>query len=171
MHNGLDERRPVSRGLNGPERALDQFDRHSVRAPGKGAPRSLLPWPQPRQCSPVRRIVESLSHAQPNPVADLSPSASPAPLDLKPVLRGLLDRNGVRHPTYLGSLAGYVVNVHWSQLQPTPDGALAADNPIDQAITEVRALNATDHAHLGLKIRIFAGVGRRTGSSRSAELP
>lgn len=87
-----------------------------------------------------------------------SPSASPATQDLKPVLRGLLDRNGAPPPTYLGSLAGYVVNADWSQLQPTAPGAIAADNPIDEAITQVRTLNATDHTHLGLKIRIFAGV-------------
>jgi hypothetical protein len=94
----------------------------------------------------------------PTPSPTGSPSPSASPLDLKPVLRGLLDRDGVPPPTYLGSLAGYVVNVHWNQLQPTSGAALAADNPIDQAITQVRALNATDHTHLGLKVRIFAGV-------------
>jgi hypothetical protein len=87
-----------------------------------------------------------------------SPSASPSPLDLKPVLSGLLDRNGVPPPSFVGALAGYVVNVHWSQLQPTSGGSLAANNPIDQAIAEVRSLNATDHTHLGLKIRLFAGI-------------
>ena len=51
-----------------------------------------------------------------------------------------------------------MVNVDWSQLQPTPGGAIVADNPIEEAITQVRALNATDHAHLGLKIRVFAGI-------------
>jgi hypothetical protein len=92
------------------------------------------------------------------PTPSGSPSSSPSPLDLKPVLRGLLDRNGVPPPSYLGALAGYVVNVHWSQLQPTSGATLAADNPIDQAITQVRSLNAADHTHLGLKIRLFAGV-------------
>jgi hypothetical protein len=94
----------------------------------------------------------------PTPSPTGSPSPSASPLDLKPVLRGLLDRDGVPPPTYLGSLAGYVVNVHWSQLQPASGAALAADNPIDQAITQVRALNAADHTHLGLKVRIFTGV-------------
>jgi hypothetical protein len=87
-----------------------------------------------------------------------SPSSSPSPLDLKPVLRGLLDRNGLPPASYLSALAGYVVNVHWSQLQPASGGSIATDNPIDKAIAQVRALNATNHTHLGLKIRIFSGV-------------
>lgn len=87
-----------------------------------------------------------------------SPSLSPSTLDLKPVLRGLLDRNGAPPSTYLGALAGYVVNVHWSQLQPSSGVSIAANNPIDEAIKQVRELNATDHTHLGLKLRIFAGI-------------
>jgi len=87
-----------------------------------------------------------------------SPSPSPSPRDLKPVLRGLLDRGGLPPASYLSALAGYVVNVHWSQLQPTSGAGIADDNPIDQAISQVRSLNATYHTHLGLKLRIFAGV-------------
>ena len=72
-------------------------------------------------------------------------SASPSPhvLDLKPVIGGLLDRNGPPPPSYLSSLAGFVVNVYWMDLQPVSGATLAADNAIDQAITEVRSLNAT----------------------------
>jgi len=87
-----------------------------------------------------------------------SPSASPAVLDLKPVLRGLLDRDGLPPTTYVDSLAGYVVNVDWNQLQPTSGATIATDNPIDQAISQVRALNAADHTHLGLKLRLYAGI-------------
>jgi hypothetical protein len=92
------------------------------------------------------------------PLPSGSPSSSPSPLDLKPVFGGLLDRSGVPPATFLGALAGYVVNVHWNQLQPASGATLAPDNAIDQAIAQVRALNATDHTHLGLKLRIFAGI-------------
>jgi hypothetical protein len=89
-----------------------------------------------------------------------TPSTSPTgpPLDLKPILHGLLDRNGEPPLAYIQSLAGFVVNVHWSDLQPEQGGPLAADNAIDQAITTVRSLNATDHLDLGLKLRVLAGV-------------
>ena len=92
------------------------------------------------------------------PAPSGTPSPSPALLDLKPLLRGLLDRSGTPPSGFAGSLAGFVVNVHWSDLQPTSGAAIAPGNAIDKAITEVRALNATEHLHLGLKIRIFAGV-------------
>jgi hypothetical protein len=91
-----------------------------------------------------------------SPTPTLPPS--PSPQDLKPVLGGLLDRSGVPPSAYLGSLAGYVVGVHWSDLQPTSGAAIAPDNPIDRAIAEVAAVNAADHTHLGLKIRVLAGV-------------
>lgn len=96
----------------------------------------------------------------PSATATPTPSASPSgpPLDLKPILHGLLDRNGAPPLAYVRSLAGFVVNVHWSDLQPAQGGPLAADNAIDQAITTVRNLNATDHLDLGLKLRVLAGV-------------
>jgi hypothetical protein len=87
-----------------------------------------------------------------------SPSPSPAELDLKPLLRGLIDRDGLPPSSYVKSLAGYVVNVDWSELQPTSGAAIAPNNPIDLAIAQVRALNAADHTNLGLKLRIYAGV-------------
>ncbi len=94
--------------------------------------------------------------ASASPIVSLLPS--PAPRDLKPVLGGLLDRSGTPPPAFLGALAGYVVNVRWADLQPSSGDTIASDNAIDQAISAVHAANATDHAHLGLKIRIFAGV-------------
>jgi hypothetical protein len=51
-----------------------------------------------------------------------------------------------------------VVNVYWKDLQPTSGASLAPDNAIDQAITEVRSLNAAHHTNLGLKIRLFGGI-------------
>src|ERR1700730_1190959 len=98
-----------------------------------------------------------------SPSPSSTPSATPAPpgpapLALKPILRGLLDRSGTPPAGFTGSLAGFVVNVHWNDLQPTSGAEIASGNAIDNAITEVRSLNATEHHHLGLKIRIFAGV-------------
>jgi hypothetical protein len=108
---------------------------------GCGTPTNPFPTPTPTFTPPAS-----------------SPSASPAVLDLKPLLRGLLDRDGLPPTSYIKSLAGYVVNVDWSQLQPLSGGAIAPDNPIDEAITQVRAINAANHTHLGLKLRIYAGV-------------
>lgn len=106
-------------------------------------------------------LVTACGNTPTGPTRSTSPpslSPSPSPLDLKPVLAGLLDRNGMPPAAYLGSLAGYVVNVHWSDLQPNPGAAIAPDNAIDHAIAQVDAVNTTDHTHLGLKIRVFAGV-------------
>ncbi len=104
--------------------------------------------------------------SSPAPSARLSPTPSPSvaaspssePTTLKPILRGLLDRNGLPPAAYVPSLGGFVVSVRWGDLEPSPSGSLAPDNAIDQAITRVRALNATDHTDLGLKLRILAGV-------------
>lgn len=85
-------------------------------------------------------------------------SSSTPPVDLKPVLGGLLDRNGVPPAAYVNSLGGFVVRANWSDLQPTSGGPLAPDNAIDGAITAVRALNATYHINLGLKLRVLAGT-------------
>jgi hypothetical protein len=94
--------------------------------------------------------------ATPSPGSSALPS--PSPKDLKPVLAGLLDRNGVPPSTFLGALAGYVVNVYWKDLQPTPGATLTTNNAIDKAIAKVDALNAADGTNLGLKIRVFAGI-------------
>jgi len=98
----------------------------------------------------------------PTPSVTTSPTAtSPGPTlssSLKPVLGGLLDRNGVPPAAFVTSLGGFVVNVHWADLQPTRGAPLTTNNAIDQAITAVRALNTQDHVDLGLKVRILAGI-------------
>ena len=86
------------------------------------------------------------------------PVSTPAPGQLKPVLHGLLDRTGEPPAQFLSSLAGYVVNAHWSDLQPAQGGPIAANNVIDQSIAAVRAINASAHLHLGLKVRLYAGI-------------
>ncbi len=97
----------------------------------------------------------------PSPTPSPSSTASgptPPVLDLKPVLSGLLDRNGAPPAAYVTSLGGFVVQAKWSELQPSPGAQLTSDNAIDAAINDVRALNATFHMDLGLKIRVLAGV-------------
>jgi hypothetical protein len=87
-----------------------------------------------------------------------SPTISPTPEQLKPVLRGLLDRGGPPTPAFVHLVGGYVVNVHWSDLQLGPGAPITPNNAIDRAITQVHSMNAADHTSLGLKLRIFAGI-------------
>ena len=83
----------------------------------------------------------------------------------KPAIHGLLNRDGATIPSgYRASLAGYVITgsatglVGWNQLQSSPSGAITANNPIDQAITEVDAWNAANPADQELlKLRVAAG--------------
>ncbi len=98
----------------------------------------------------------STASVTPSPTATFpSPTTSSS---LKPVLGGLLDRNGPPSAAYVTSLGGFVVNVHWADVQPVAGGPLTSNNAIDQAITTVRTLNAQYHVDLGLKVRIFAGI-------------
>jgi hypothetical protein len=76
---------------------------------------------------------------------------------LKPPLTGLLDGSGQPPASYLGVLGGWVVNVPWSALQPTPGGPIAPNNAIDRAIVAVDAINAANPGvNLGLRIRTGA---------------
>jgi hypothetical protein len=77
---------------------------------------------------------------------------------LKPVLTGLLDRQGPPPAAYEGTaVRGFVVKVNWSDIQPAEDGPIAADNAIDQAIAQVRAV-AASHPGFGLKVRLYGGI-------------
>ena len=89
------------------------------------------------------------------------PSAStvtvPPSSGVKPVIRGLIDRQGPPPKSMLSVVHAYVVKVNWSALQPTAFGPIAANNAIDQAIARVAQ---PDYAAVGmvLKLRVFAGV-------------
>lgn len=76
---------------------------------------------------------------------------------LKPVLVGLADRQGEPPTQFVGALRGWVVNVKWSDLEPTPNGPIVVPNAIDQAISAARQLNVT-HPGLNLGLRIRTGV-------------
>ncbi len=91
-----------------------------------------------------------------------APSASGTPTvganGVKPVIQGLIDRQGEPPKNMLPVVHAYVVKVNWADLQPTPFGAIATDNAIDRAIARVRM---PDYAHVGmvLKLRVLAGIG------------
>jgi hypothetical protein len=76
---------------------------------------------------------------------------------VKPVIQGLLDRQGAPYKSMLPYIHAYVVQANWADLQPTAFGPIVANNVIDQAIARVRQ---PDYAALGmaLKLRIFAGI-------------
>jgi hypothetical protein len=53
-------------------------------------------------------------------------------------------------------MGGFVVNVHWQDIQPIAGGPIASNNAIDQAITALHQLDPS--GRMGLKIRLFAGI-------------
>jgi hypothetical protein len=77
---------------------------------------------------------------------------------VKPVIQGLLDRQGPPPDRLLSVVHAYVVKVNWADLQPAAFGPIAANNAIDQAIARVQQ---PDYAQAGvvLKLRVFAGIG------------
>jgi hypothetical protein len=77
---------------------------------------------------------------------------------LKPVIRGLIDRQGPPPKAVLSAVHAYVVKVNWADLQPVAGGPIVADNAIDQAIARVEQ---PDYRAVGmvLKLRVFAGIG------------
>jgi hypothetical protein len=75
---------------------------------------------------------------------------------LKPALAGLLDRSGPPPATYASVFGGFVANVYWRDLQPTPGAEIPINNPIDQAIAALHVLDST--GQMGIKVRLFAGI-------------
>src|SRR5436190_4239439 len=97
------------------------------------------------------------SSPKPAPTTTGQPPSTGTITGQKDPISGLIDRNGPPDPKLRDVIAAYVVNVPWADLQPQPDGPIAAGNPIDKAIDEVRRLNQADPEHpLRLKIRLTA---------------
>jgi hypothetical protein len=97
-----------------------------------------------------------------SPDVSLTPPTSifpqPPPGSLKPVLKGLLDRQGEPSAEYAGAaVRGFVVKVNWSDVQPTEGGPIASDNAIDKAIAAARA-QAARSPGFGIKVRLYGGV-------------
>jgi hypothetical protein len=77
---------------------------------------------------------------------------------LKPVLHGLVDRDGPPSAGFAGvAVRGFVVKAFWSDLQPAEGGDIAPNNVIDQALAQVAALNAHTPG-IGIKVRLYGGV-------------
>lgn len=82
-----------------------------------------------------------------------------ADTNVKSPLKGLLDRRSAPAGVYQDALGGFVVEGRWAELQPTQGGAIVADNAIDQAIADIRAINsAKPGRNLQLKVRLFTGT-------------
>lgn len=94
----------------------------------------------------------------PTGTSTVSPGPSGTTSGVKPVIVGLIDRQGPPPRAMLSVVHAYVVKVNWADLQPQPFGPIAADNAIDQALARVRQ---PDFAAVGmvLKLRVFAGIG------------
>jgi hypothetical protein len=84
--------------------------------------------------------------------ATAAQAATPTKPWLKPVLGGLLDRQHEPSTGFAGTVDGYVAEVAWADLQPTPGAALAPNNPIDQEIAQARVRG------LKIKLRVLAGT-------------
>jgi len=79
--------------------------------------------------------------------------------EIKPVLRGLLDRDGLASPKARPVVRSFVANVGWAELQKRPGGAIVDGNPIDRAIaTAMRANQEQPGAEVRVKVRLFSGV-------------
>jgi hypothetical protein len=98
----------------------------------------------------------------PHPTGSPSPSVQPTPqpVILKPVLAGLVDRNNpplsLTLSSYLPVISGFVVNVHWSDIQTAPGAPIASNNAIDQAIATLHRIDP--NGRMGLKVRLYAGI-------------
>ena len=90
-----------------------------------------------------------------SPTPTPSPTSQPA-VALKPVLAGLLDRNEPPAAAFVPVMGGFVVNVHWADIQPSPGGPIASNNAIDQAIATLHQIDPS--GRMGLKVRLFAGI-------------
>lgn len=105
---------------------------------------------------------------------DASPDAARDAIALKPPILGLIDMgetdfgplvDGSAPPAacnpsevtkFASSFAGIVVNLRWSDLQPTSGSALVTA-PLDQALGVVETYNATSSSPLVTKLRISGG--------------
>jgi hypothetical protein len=69
--------------------------------------------------------------------------------------------------TYLGVVHSFAVYVKWSDLQPTPTGPIATNNPIDKAIARLRLVEQKNPGtHLNLKLRVMAGISSPTWAKK-----
>ncbi|MFO1412707.1 MAG: hypothetical protein U1F10_02105 [Burkholderiales bacterium] len=95
-----------------------------------------------------------------------------SPTGPKPAIRGLVSMGAYRFvgaggdpvntlaplDAKAGIFGGLVVISTWRQLQPEPGGAIPANNPIDQAMAEVRAYNQRNpNKPIAVRLRVWGG--------------
>lgn len=85
------------------------------------------------------------------------PQLTTSPGDVKPVLRGLLDRKGMPSKRFRPVLSGFVVDVAWADIEPQP-GTIATNNALDQAIAAVQTAQPSDGEGMQIKLRVRAGT-------------
>jgi hypothetical protein len=105
--------------------------------------------------------------------AALLPLASPSQAqDIKPPIRGLVSMGAYKF-VWLGGdpvntlapldakpgiFGGLVVIATWNQLQPTRNSVIGDNNPIDQALAQVRGYNARNpQKPLAVRLRVWGG--------------
>jgi hypothetical protein len=103
-----------------------------------------------------------------------TPRAAPAPdaaqAGLKPLLGGVLDRQGFPERAFWDVIDGFVVNVAWAEVQPEPLGPLAENNAIDRALDSIRSL-PDGAGDMKIKLRINAGVDAPPGAKELGGAP
>jgi len=115
-----------------------------------------------RQASRCQRrgTCPSVPEAGSLPSGAASPGTTAPSGPLKPVLQGLLDRDGEPPPQYIGTaVRGWVVKAYWKDLQRSQGGPITENNAIDQAVAAARTINlAHPGLNMGLKLRVYTGV-------------
>lgn len=92
------------------------------------------------------------------PSTSVGPPATTPP-GLKPQITGFIDQLGLPPASLYSSVSAFVVSVPWATLQPVEGGPIAPDNPVDQAIAQVRQIHAQDPSvDLGIVLRVEAGI-------------
>lgn len=93
-------------------------------------------------------------------LVDAPPAAA---ADVKPLLSGVVDRNGPPPSSRADLVDGYVVQVHWSQLQPRRGAFRHA--ALD------RVLRTAERKHDRVKLRVLAGVHAPAWAKRIGGAP
>jgi hypothetical protein len=114
--------------------------------------------PAPEDTVPTAPTVTAPTVTEPTVPASPQEPDGPGPAEpdgeLKPLLAGLLDRQGQPRRANWDTLNGLVVDVPWADVQPQAFGPLAPNNAIDQAIAFVR----NGPTNFRIKIRVKAGI-------------
>ncbi|HEV3353495.1 MAG TPA: fibronectin type III domain-containing protein, partial [Acidimicrobiales bacterium] len=79
---------------------------------------------------------------------------------VKPTIRGAIDRTQLPTSDWQSVVNGVVLRANWADLQPSQGGDIVANNAIDQAIAQLRTMNAQNRGTvppMQLKLRVLAG--------------